>query len=46
MTAHREKNTDALEKQISERLDGVLSRWFLLKNNVLPETAVDIKTGK
>lgn len=40
------KNTDALEKQISERLDGVLSRWFLLKNNVLPETAVDIKTGK
>ena len=40
------KNTDALEKQISEQLDGVLSRWFLLKNNVLPETAADIKTGK
>ncbi|EBS2667044.1 hypothetical protein DRX32_22580, partial [Salmonella enterica subsp. enterica serovar Agoueve] len=33
------RNTEALEKQINERLDGVLSRWLLLKNNVVPETA-------
>ncbi|WP_330983266.1 MULTISPECIES: VasL domain-containing protein [Enterobacterales] len=40
------KNTDALEKQINERLDGVVSRWLLLKNNVAPGTATDIKPGK
>lgn len=37
----RKQNTDALEKEINERLDGVLSRWLLLKNNTLPETATD-----
>ncbi|ECO6319350.1 hypothetical protein FXF83_25485, partial [Salmonella enterica subsp. enterica serovar Enteritidis] len=31
------RNTEALEKQINERLDGVLSRWLLLKkqNNTI-----------
>ncbi|WP_448886399.1 VasL domain-containing protein [Citrobacter telavivensis] len=38
------QNTDALEKQINERLDGVLSRWLLLKNNTLPET--ETQSGK
>ena len=39
--AHAQKqNTDALEKQINERLDDVLSRWWLLKSNTLPETAI------
>ncbi|HCO1940399.1 TPA: type VI secretion system baseplate subunit TssK, partial [Escherichia coli] len=33
----QKQNTDALEKQINERLEGVLSRWLLLKNNVMPE---------
>ncbi len=33
------RNAEVLEKQINERLDGVLSRWLLLKNNVVPETA-------
>lgn len=40
------QNTDALEKQINERLDGVLSRWLLLKNNVMPETVTDTTSGK
>lgn len=40
------QNTDTLEKQINERLDGVVSRWLLLKNNVMPETATDIKPEK
>ena len=41
------QNTDALEKQINERLDGVLSRWLLLKNYSLPETAIiDKGVGK
>lgn len=32
----QKQNTDALEKQINERLEGVLSRWLLLKNNTIP----------
>ena len=40
------QNTEAMEKQINERLDGVLSRWLLLKNNAMPETATDTKSGK
>lgn len=40
------QNTRALEKQINERLDGVLSRWLLLKNNMTPETAINSKYGK
>ncbi|EDT2963773.1 hypothetical protein EL09_15210 [Salmonella enterica subsp. enterica] len=40
------QNTDALEKQINERLDGVLSRWLLLKNNAMPEMAAETKSGK
>ncbi|MFA9596386.1 VasL domain-containing protein [Citrobacter telavivensis] len=40
------QNTDTLEKQINERLDGVVSRWLLLKNNAMPETATDIKPEK
>lgn len=40
------QNTDTLEKQINERLDSVLSRWLLLKNNPLPETAVSLPSGK
>jgi type VI secretion system protein VasL len=32
------QNTDTLEKQINERMDGVLSRWLLLKNHALPKT--------
>lgn len=31
------QNAEALEKQINERLDGVLSRWLLLKNGEMPE---------
>lgn len=42
----RKQNTDVLEKEITERLNGVLSRWFLLKNNAMPDTATDTKTGK
>jgi type VI secretion system protein VasL len=30
-----------LEKQIDERLDGVLSRWLLLKQNPLPAVEED-----
>lgn len=40
------QNTEALEKQINERLSGVLSRWLLLKNNILPETATIPTSGK
>ncbi|WET42301.1 VasL domain-containing protein [Citrobacter enshiensis] len=40
------QNTEALEKQINDQLDGVASRWLLLKNNVMLETATDIKPGK
>lgn len=40
------QNTDALEKKINERLAGVLSRWLMLKNNVMPETAIKEKPGK
>ncbi|MFH5071320.1 VasL domain-containing protein [Enterobacter cloacae complex sp. 2024EL-00215] len=40
------ENTDVLEKQINERLDGVLSRWLLLKNDGMPETATENKSGK
>ena len=36
----QKQNTDALEKQINERLEGVLSRWLLLKNNVMPEAVM------
>lgn len=42
----QKQNTDALEKQINERLEGVLSRWLLLKNNVMPEAATGTTTGK
>ncbi|EBZ5771653.1 hypothetical protein EC412_05125 [Salmonella enterica subsp. enterica serovar Redlands] len=40
------QNTEVLEKQINERLDGVLSRWLLLKNNVMPETVTETKSEK
>ncbi|EBP3134387.1 hypothetical protein TD89_23115, partial [Salmonella enterica] len=40
------RNTEALEKQINERLDGVLSRWLLLKNNILTTTATETEAGK
>jgi len=40
------ENTDVLEKQINERLDSVLSRWLLLKNDGMPETATENKSGK
>ena len=33
------KNTGILEKQINERLDGVLNRWLLLSQNHSQETA-------
>ena len=39
------KNIGMLEKQINERLDGVLSRWLLLSQNQLAETP-DGKPGK
>lgn len=39
------QNTNELEKQINERLDGVLSRWLLLRNNISPETATEKNTG-
>lgn len=35
---------DELEKQINERLDGVLSRWLLLRNNMMSETVTGTKT--
>ena len=40
------QNTEALEKQINERLDGVLSRWLLLKNGGMPETTTETKSEK
>jgi type VI secretion system protein VasL len=41
------QSNGALEKQINERLDGVLSRWLLLKSSILPEAAVtDTGAGK
>ncbi|HFK3152775.1 VasL domain-containing protein [Citrobacter sp. RHB21-C01] len=40
------RNTEALEKQINEQLNGVLSRWLLLKNNVVPESATHAEPGK
>jgi len=30
------QNTRVLEKEITERLNGALSRWFLLKNDGMP----------
>lgn len=42
----RKQNTDVLEKEITERLDGVLSRWFLIKNSAIPDTVTDTKTVK
>jgi len=39
-------NTDRLEKQIAERLDGVLSRWLLLKKKVSPTTVNNDGSGK
>lgn len=42
----RGQKTDTLEKQINERLDGVLSRWLLLKNNAMPEMAAGENPGK
>ncbi|ENB4893915.1 TPA: hypothetical protein RY456_004418, partial [Escherichia albertii] len=42
----QKQNTDALEKQINERLDGVLSRWLLLKNNVMQEETTGTTPGK
>lgn len=33
------QTTGVLEKQINERLDGVLSRWLLLKNSTSPDAA-------
>ena len=40
------QNTEALGKEINERLNGVLSRWLLLKNNVMPETTMGEHPGK
>ncbi|RTN19154.1 hypothetical protein EKN94_20515 [Enterobacter quasimori] len=40
------RNTEALEKQVNEQLKGVLSRWLLLKSNVVPESATNAKSGK
>lgn len=40
------QSTEALEKQINERLDGVLSRWLLLKNGGMPEIAIDTASEK
>lgn len=40
------QNTQALEKQINERLDSVLSRWMLLKNGEMLEATTEIKTEK
>lgn len=41
------QNTNTLEKEINERIDGLLSRWLLLKNNTLPPGLADNgKAGK
>jgi len=42
----QKQNTDDLQKQINDRLEGVLSRWFLLKNNAQPKTANESETRK
>lgn len=42
----QKQNIDALEKQINERLEGVLIRWLLLKNNVMPEAATGTTAEK
>lgn len=39
-------NTEALEKQINEQLNGILSRWLLLKNNAVPESVINAKNPK
>ena len=40
------RNAEALEKQVNEQMNGVLSRWLLLKSNVVPESATNAKSGK
>lgn len=40
------QNTSVLEKQINAQLDGVLSRWLLLKMNVMPEMATKTNSAK
>lgn len=40
------RNTEALEKQVNEQMNGVLSRWLLLKSNAVPESATNAKSGK
>ena len=40
------RNTEALEKQVNEQMNGVLSRWLLLKSNVVPESATNAKSRK
>ncbi|MGK9174198.1 type VI secretion system ImpA family N-terminal domain-containing protein [Yokenella regensburgei] len=40
------QSTDALEKEINERLEGVLSRWLLLKNNILQDPENNDGSGK
>lgn len=40
------QNTEVLEKQINDRLDGVVSRWLLLRNNVIPKAVIETKSGK
>lgn len=39
------KESDVLEKQINERLDGVLTRWLLLKKDSMPEAANEKTPG-
>ncbi|CZZ41750.1 VasL domain-containing protein [Enterobacter hormaechei] len=41
----RKQNTEALEKEINERLDGVLSRWLLL-HLTTPDSAMDSEAGQ
>lgn len=40
------QNTERLEEQINERMDGVLSRWLLLKNDSALKTITSIPVGK
>lgn len=42
-TRARKQDTQALEKEINERLDGLLSRWLLLKNTG-QDMATDTRT--
>lgn len=35
------QNTETQEKEINERLNGLLSRWLLLKNNAMPEVVTN-----